>query len=199
MVWRSMKPAHPSEIRWLAMERGLEMHVVRLPTHKWRRWFHSVCFFSCCTSGGRTMFSIRQFRNFLSKNGWSNLRSLLLFYISIPIISFMADTLETESREKVVGYISFEGDHILGRSHKASLWTLIGTLNERLPVSVKINPVEYKFNEIEDLNGRFKGHIGFGNLHIKYLRSGATITGRAGVGDFEIDGETKIIYGQRQD
>ena len=53
MVWRSMKPAHPSEIRWLAMERGLEMHVVRLPTHKWRRWFHSVCFFSCCTSGER--------------------------------------------------------------------------------------------------------------------------------------------------
>ncbi|KAF8724897.1 hypothetical protein AX14_008486 [Amanita brunnescens Koide BX004] len=107
----------------------------------------------------------------------------------------MSNPVETENREKVIGYISFEGDHILGHPHDVSIWTLIGTLNERLPVSVKINPVDYKFNEVEDLNGKFEGHIGFGNLHIKYLKSGATITGRASVGDYDIKGETWIAYG----
>ena len=53
--------------------------------------------------------------------------------------------------------------------------------------------MEYKFDELSDLDGDFRGHIGRGELYIRY-ESGATITGKVGFGDFFIQGKTTIVH-----
>ena len=97
--------------------------------------------------------------------------------------------------ETVKGSISFEdGGRIYGRPVDPAYWTLIGQLDQPIPPPLKVDPVEYKFERVSDMNGPFRGHIGCGELFIIYER-GATITGKvAGLDSYvyPIQGETTV-------
>ena len=73
---------------------------------------------------------------------------------------------------------------------------VIGELTHQLPFII-VNPADYRLHELSELNGPFKGRIDRGDVFIKYIKSDATITGKANAGHLIIDfeGETKNFDG----
>ncbi|KAF9320278.1 hypothetical protein BG003_006668 [Podila horticola] len=95
---------------------------------------------------------------------------------------------------KLPGYLYLEDKRIIGRIHGPTFWHIKGELQDKMPLdSLLIDPVIYSLNHPLDLEGSFTGSIGRGEITLKW-KSGATITGRAGYGDFNIKGETYVEH-----
>ncbi|KAG0273238.1 hypothetical protein BGZ97_010767, partial [Linnemannia gamsii] len=70
-----------------------------------------------------------------------------------------------------------------------------GKLEEKFPVDdFLFDPVVLTFNRPQDFEGSFTGRVGRGEILLKWEKTGATLTGRAPIGDFEVKGETYINY-----
>ncbi|KAG0270772.1 hypothetical protein BGZ95_001547, partial [Linnemannia exigua] len=66
-----------------------------------------------------------------------------------------------------------------------------GKLEEKFPVDdFLFDPLTFTFNHPKDFEGPFKGHIGRGEIFLKWEKSDASIRGRAPIGDFSVTGET---------
>lgn len=97
--------------------------------------------------------------------------------------------------EKVPGWIFFEQNRIQARIHGNTFWNVKGSLEEKFPVDdFLFDPVTLTFKHQMDFDGPFTGHIGRGQLLLKWEKSGATITGRAPIGDFKVKGETYVDH-----
>ncbi|KAG0275243.1 hypothetical protein BGZ97_010344 [Linnemannia gamsii] len=95
--------------------------------------------------------------------------------------------------EKVPAWIFFKWNQIQARPYTDEDWTIVGWLEEKFPVSdFLFDPVILTFNKPKDFAGPFTGRVGRGEILLRWEESGATITGRAPIGDYEISGETYL-------
>ena len=98
-------------------------------------------------------------------------------------------------QEKIPGWIFFEQNRVQGRIHGSSYWNIKGELDENFPMDeLLLDPVTYSLNYPTDFDGPFSGHIGRGEIILKWEKSGATITGRSGQGDFDVKGKTHVNW-----
>jgi hypothetical protein len=69
-----------------------------------------------------------------------------------------------------------------------------GHLSRHIPLVV-VDHAKYHFNKLSDLDGPFKGHVEHDEVSIKYIKSGATITGKTNAGHLSIDftGVTNVV------
>ncbi|KAF9373279.1 hypothetical protein CPB97_000675 [Podila verticillata] len=100
-----------------------------------------------------------------------------------------------DHEEKIPGWVFFEENRLRARVHGNTFWNVQGKLEEKFPVDdFLFDPVVFALNRPEDFQGPFTGHIGRGEIRLKWEESGATITGRAPIGDFDIKGDSHIDY-----
>ena len=66
-----------------------------------------------------------------------------------------------------------------------------------LPFPVAVNPADYSFHKLSDLNGTFEGRMQDDKMSITYHISDARITGKANVGKnfFYFVGKTQVLEG----
>ncbi|PVH89461.1 hypothetical protein DL98DRAFT_402124, partial [Cadophora sp. DSE1049] len=97
--------------------------------------------------------------------------------------------------EQVPGWLFFDGMRIQGRIYGNTFWNIKGELDDQFPIKeFFLDSLTYTLNHPMDYDGAFTGTIGRGQVELKWEKSGATIGGRAGVGDFTIKGETHIDW-----
>ncbi|KAI9240062.1 MAG: hypothetical protein BYD32DRAFT_409445 [Podila humilis] len=97
--------------------------------------------------------------------------------------------------EKIPGWIFFDQNRIQGRIHGNTYWNIKGELQEKFPLDeFLLDPVVYSLNHPADFDGPFSGRIGRGEIVLKWEKSGATIIGRSGQGDFEVKGKTHVDW-----
>ncbi|KAF3935376.1 hypothetical protein ABW20_dc0100636 [Dactylellina cionopaga] len=97
--------------------------------------------------------------------------------------------------EQIPGWLFLQGARLQGRIHGNTYWNIKGELNEKLPIEeLLLDPLIYNLNHPTDFEGEFTGRIGRGEVIFKWEKSGATITGRSGQGDFEIKGKTRVDW-----
>ncbi|KAF9904334.1 hypothetical protein EC991_002840 [Linnemannia zychae] len=98
-------------------------------------------------------------------------------------------------QEQIPGWVFFDQNRFQGRIHGNTYWNLRGELEEKLPLDeLLLDPVIYTLDRPTDYDGKFAGRIGRGEVVLKWEKSGATITGRAGPGDFEVKGKTHVVW-----
>lgn len=98
-------------------------------------------------------------------------------------------------QEKIPGWVFFNENRIQGRIHGNTYWNIKGELEEKLPVDdLLVDPVVYALNHPTDFEGPFSGRIGGGEIFLRWEKSGATITGRSGQGDYEVKGKTRVDW-----
>ncbi|KAF9149302.1 hypothetical protein BG015_008899 [Linnemannia schmuckeri] len=98
-------------------------------------------------------------------------------------------------QEQVPGWVFFNQNRIQGRVHGNTFWNIKGELKENFPMDdFMFDPVTYTLNHPADFEGPFSGKIGRGEITLKWERSGATITGRSPIGDFEVEGKTYVDW-----
>ncbi|KAH9220355.1 hypothetical protein DL95DRAFT_290092, partial [Leptodontidium sp. 2 PMI_412] len=100
-----------------------------------------------------------------------------------------------QQQEEIPGWIYFDGKRFQGRIHGNTYWNIKGELDEALPIDeLLIDPVVFKLNHPTDFDGEFTGHIGRGEAVLKWEKTGASISGRSGHGDFAFKGKTYIDW-----
>ncbi|KAI9050373.1 hypothetical protein LZ554_005538 [Drepanopeziza brunnea f. sp. 'monogermtubi'] len=112
--------------------------------------------------------------------------------------------------EQIPGWIFFDGKRLQARIHGNTFWNIKGEhkdtrtnilpsatppVAEALPMDeVLLDPMIFSLNHPSDFEGSFTGQIGQGEILMKWEKSGATMRGRSGLGDFEIKGTTKVDW-----
>ncbi|KAI6710437.1 hypothetical protein JHW43_007045 [Diplocarpon mali] len=100
--------------------------------------------------------------------------------------------IETK-REQIPGWIYFDGQRMQARIHGNTFWNIKGELGEDFPQGEFLfDPLIFSLNHPNDFEGDFTGEIGRGEINLKWEKTGATITGRSPVGDFKVNGKTRI-------
>ncbi|KAH6709677.1 hypothetical protein BKA61DRAFT_489226, partial [Leptodontidium sp. MPI-SDFR-AT-0119] len=103
--------------------------------------------------------------------------------------------VSNQQQEEIPGWIYFDGKRFQGRIHVNTYWNIKGELDEALPIDeLLIDPVVFKLNHPTDFDGEFTGHIGRGEAVLKWEKTGASISGRSGHGDFAFKGKTYIDW-----
>ncbi|KAK3835437.1 MAG: hypothetical protein JOS17DRAFT_737159 [Linnemannia elongata] len=98
-------------------------------------------------------------------------------------------------KEQIPGWVFFSENRLQGRVHGNTYWNIKGELDEKFPIDdLLFDPLIYTLNHPTDFDGPFSGRIGRGEILLKWERSGATITGRSGLGDFEVKGKTRVDW-----
>ncbi|OWP06901.1 twin-arginine translocation pathway signal sequence domain protein [Marssonina coronariae] len=102
--------------------------------------------------------------------------------------------IETK-REQIPGWIYFDGQRMQARIHGNTFWNIKGELGEDFPQGEFLfDPLIFSLNHPNDFEGDFTGEIGRGEINLKWEKTGATITGRSPVGDFKVNGKTRIDW-----
>ncbi|KAF9904335.1 hypothetical protein EC991_002841 [Linnemannia zychae] len=77
----------------------------------------------------------------------------------------------------------FDGDL---DEYESYIWRVRGILDENIPLEdLIVNPATFSFPYAFDYYGEFSGRVSRGEVFLKWERSGATVTGRSGQGDFK--------------
>ncbi|KAG0373977.1 hypothetical protein BGX24_010986 [Mortierella sp. AD032] len=98
-------------------------------------------------------------------------------------------------KEQIPGWAFFDQNQLQGRIHGNTFWNIKGQLEEKLPLDeLLFDPVIYALNKPQDYEGSFSGRIGRGEIVLTWKKSGATITGRSGQGDYEVKGKTYVDW-----
>ncbi|KAL2065140.1 hypothetical protein VTL71DRAFT_4281 [Oculimacula yallundae] len=98
-------------------------------------------------------------------------------------------------QEKIPGWVFLEGKRFQARIHGNTFWNVKGELDENFPIEdFLLDPLIFSLNHPADFEGSFSGRIGRGEVNLKWEKSGATIVGRSGAGDFEIKGKTRVDW-----
>lgn len=98
-------------------------------------------------------------------------------------------------QEQIPGWLFLDGKRLQGRIHGNTFWNIKGELSEALPIDeLLLDPLIYKLNHPTDFEGDFKGRIGRGEAILTWEKSGASIIGRSGYGDFEFTGKTYVDW-----
>ena len=106
-----------------------------------------------------------------------------------------ANKIDLIKSDKIPGWVFIEEDRFQARVHGNTFWNIKGKLDERYPIDESLfDPVIFTLNVPHDFEGTFNGTIGNGQIFLAWEKSGATITGRSPVGDFEVKGESSIRY-----
>lgn len=101
----------------------------------------------------------------------------------------------TAQVEQIPGWVFIEEDTLRARIHGHTFWNIKGKLAEAFPLEdFLFDPLLFTLNNPEDYSGDFNGTIGRGQISLEWPKTGATISGRSPVGDFEIKGTTKVDY-----
>ncbi|KAH7364633.1 hypothetical protein BKA65DRAFT_546502 [Rhexocercosporidium sp. MPI-PUGE-AT-0058] len=107
--------------------------------------------------------------------------------ISAPEISI--------TQERIPGWLYFDGKRLQGRIHGNTFWNIKGELAKDFPIhEFLMDPVIFTLNHPTDFDGAFTGEIGRGEVSLKWEKSGATITGRSGAGDYTVEGKTHVDW-----
>ncbi|KAF9368005.1 hypothetical protein CPC16_005805 [Podila verticillata] len=97
--------------------------------------------------------------------------------------------------EKIPGWVHFDQNRIQARVYGNSYWNIKGKLEETFPVDEQLfEHLTFVLNRPEDFEGPFSGRIGRGEISLKWEKSGATITGRSPLGDFNVKGNTYVDW-----
>ncbi|KAJ5040346.1 uncharacterized protein L3040_006002 [Drepanopeziza brunnea f. sp. 'multigermtubi'] len=97
--------------------------------------------------------------------------------------------------EQIPGWMFFDGKRLQARIHGNTFWNIKGELAQALPMDeVLLDPIIFCLNHPSDFDGPFTGRIGRGEILMTWEKSGATIRGRSGLGDFEIKGTTEVDW-----
>ncbi|KAF9959299.1 hypothetical protein BGZ72_009876, partial [Mortierella alpina] len=96
--------------------------------------------------------------------------------------------------ERAPGWLFLEENRLQARIHGNTYWNIRGQLDEKFPIDdFLFDPSIFTFNHPKDFEGPFSGRIGRGEVNLKW-ESGATITGRSPIGDFEVKGKSYVAY-----
>lgn len=80
-----------------------------------------------------------------------------------------------------------------GRIHGTTFWNIAGTFEEKIPVDeYPFDPLIFIFDHPDDMAGPFNGTVGNGQISLVWEKSGATIIGRSGLGDWAVKGNSSI-------
>ncbi|EKD15650.1 hypothetical protein MBM_06278 [Drepanopeziza brunnea f. sp. 'multigermtubi' MB_m1] len=112
--------------------------------------------------------------------------------------------------EQIPGWMFFDGKRLQARIHGNTFWNIKGEhedtrantlpsttppVAQALPMDeVLLDPIIFCLNHPSDFDGPFTGRIGRGEILMTWEKSGATIRGRSGLGDFEIKGTTEVDW-----
>ncbi|KAG4413108.1 hypothetical protein IFR04_013760 [Cadophora malorum] len=97
--------------------------------------------------------------------------------------------------ERIPGWLFLDGKRLQGRIHGNTFWNIKGELDEPFPIEeFLLDPHIYTLNHRTDYDGEFTGKIGRGQAELKWEISGATVIGRAGVGNFTLKGKTRVDW-----
>ncbi|KAL9625989.1 MAG: hypothetical protein Q9204_007675 [Flavoplaca sp. TL-2023a] len=114
---------------------------------------------------------------------------------SLHVLNPTPETSLATTSEKIPGWAFFAGDTLLARVHGNTFWKIKGKLDEKLPIDdFLFDPLRFTLSHPIDFEGTFNGTIGKGEVSLAWEKSGATITGKSPVGDFEVKGESTIDF-----